>query len=253
MPSPPSPPTHGNAWAEASPLQNRVDEIRAKGNPPLRRTGRGGKEHERPTSTTRNPPNPPPQTIPLHAWSVHGAHSTGSTGGQHEAGKAHLLISVEGTGCIVSLARNPATATRKVCGWREETPPTYPNGNISNDAPRGHPRETRPTPPKQSTPPLPSVLPFRHYERKTSTRPGSPGDWRREADRAGHCLEVGRAGAHVIVNYNQSREGAMATVREIAALGVRAEALRAEVSRPRQVAAMFRAIEKRLAAGSARQ
>jgi len=58
------------------------------------------------------------------------------------------------------------------------------------------------------------------------------------------ALALGRAGAHVIVNYNQSRGGAQATVREIEALGVRAEALRADVSRPKQVAAMFRAVEK---------
>jgi NAD(P)-dependent dehydrogenase (short-subunit alcohol dehydrogenase family) len=59
------------------------------------------------------------------------------------------------------------------------------------------------------------------------------------------ALTLGRAGADVIVNYNQSREGAEATVQEIAAMGVRAEALRADVSRPKQVAAMFQAIEKR--------
>ncbi|MGO8814486.1 MAG: SDR family NAD(P)-dependent oxidoreductase [Terriglobia bacterium] len=59
------------------------------------------------------------------------------------------------------------------------------------------------------------------------------------------ALTFGRAGAHVIVNYNQSREGALATASEIAALGVRAVALRADVSRPKQVAAMFRAVEKR--------
>jgi NAD(P)-dependent dehydrogenase (short-subunit alcohol dehydrogenase family) len=58
------------------------------------------------------------------------------------------------------------------------------------------------------------------------------------------ALTLGRAGANVIVNYNQSREGAQATVREIEALGVRAEALRADVSRPKQVAAMFRAVER---------
>ena len=58
-------------------------------------------------------------------------------------------------------------------------------------------------------------------------------------------LTLGRAGAHVIVNYNQSREGALETVRAIKAMGVRAVALRADISRPRQVAAMFRAIEKR--------
>jgi NAD(P)-dependent dehydrogenase (short-subunit alcohol dehydrogenase family) len=59
------------------------------------------------------------------------------------------------------------------------------------------------------------------------------------------ALTLARAGAGVIVNYHQSRDGALATVGEIAALGVGAVALRADVSRPRQVAAMFRAIEKR--------
>jgi NAD(P)-dependent dehydrogenase (short-subunit alcohol dehydrogenase family) len=59
------------------------------------------------------------------------------------------------------------------------------------------------------------------------------------------ALTLGRGGADIIVNYNQSREGAQATVREIEAMGVRAIALRADVSRPKQVAAMFRAIEKR--------
>jgi NAD(P)-dependent dehydrogenase (short-subunit alcohol dehydrogenase family) len=59
------------------------------------------------------------------------------------------------------------------------------------------------------------------------------------------ALTLGRAGADVIVNYNLSRDGALSTVREIGALGVRVAALRADVSRPRQIAAMFRAIEKR--------
>jgi NAD(P)-dependent dehydrogenase (short-subunit alcohol dehydrogenase family) len=59
------------------------------------------------------------------------------------------------------------------------------------------------------------------------------------------ALTLAGAGADVIVNYNQSREGAQATVREITALGVRAVALRADVSRSRQVDAMFRAIAKR--------
>jgi NAD(P)-dependent dehydrogenase (short-subunit alcohol dehydrogenase family) len=59
------------------------------------------------------------------------------------------------------------------------------------------------------------------------------------------ALTLGRAGADVIVNYNQSREGALATVREIAAGGVRAVALRADVSRPKQVTAMFRVVEKK--------
>jgi NAD(P)-dependent dehydrogenase (short-subunit alcohol dehydrogenase family) len=59
------------------------------------------------------------------------------------------------------------------------------------------------------------------------------------------ALTLGRAGANVIVNYNQSREGAHATVGEIATMGVRAVAMRADVSRPKQVAAMFHAVEKR--------
>ncbi len=59
------------------------------------------------------------------------------------------------------------------------------------------------------------------------------------------ALALARAGADVIVNYRESREGALATVREMAARGVRALAIRADVSRPRQVATMFRAVEKR--------
>src|ERR1017187_6194659 len=59
------------------------------------------------------------------------------------------------------------------------------------------------------------------------------------------ALTLGSAGADVIVNYNQSREGAQATVSEIVGMGVRAVAQRADVSRPTQVAAMFRSIEKR--------
>jgi NAD(P)-dependent dehydrogenase (short-subunit alcohol dehydrogenase family) len=59
------------------------------------------------------------------------------------------------------------------------------------------------------------------------------------------ALTLAQAGADVAVNYRESREGAQATVREMAALGVRALAIRADVSRPRQVAAMFRAIERR--------
>jgi NAD(P)-dependent dehydrogenase (short-subunit alcohol dehydrogenase family) len=59
------------------------------------------------------------------------------------------------------------------------------------------------------------------------------------------ALALARAGADVIVNYRESREGALATVREMAARGVCALAIRADVSRPRQVATMFRAVEKR--------
>ena len=59
------------------------------------------------------------------------------------------------------------------------------------------------------------------------------------------ALTLARAGAHVVVNYNRSRAEAQATAREIAALGVQAGALHADVSRPRQVEAMFRNLEKR--------
>src|SRR5260370_15314071 len=59
------------------------------------------------------------------------------------------------------------------------------------------------------------------------------------------ALTLGRAGANVIVNYNESRAGAQATAREIARFGGRAIALHADVSRPEEVHAMFRAVEKR--------
>lgn len=59
------------------------------------------------------------------------------------------------------------------------------------------------------------------------------------------ALALARAGAHVVVNYHQSRSGALATVREIRALGVAAEAVRADVSKPREVQAMFRRVERR--------
>lgn len=59
------------------------------------------------------------------------------------------------------------------------------------------------------------------------------------------ALTLARAGAHVVVNYNRSRAEARATVREVAALGVQAAALRADISKPRQVEAMFRVLEKR--------
>jgi NAD(P)-dependent dehydrogenase (short-subunit alcohol dehydrogenase family) len=59
------------------------------------------------------------------------------------------------------------------------------------------------------------------------------------------AVTLAHAGADVIVNYQESRAGAQATVSEITALGVRAVAVRADVSRPRQVDAMFRAVQKR--------
>ena len=59
------------------------------------------------------------------------------------------------------------------------------------------------------------------------------------------ALRLARAGASVVVNYHQSRREALATAREIKALGVEALAVRADVSRPAEVRAMFRAVEKR--------
>ncbi len=59
------------------------------------------------------------------------------------------------------------------------------------------------------------------------------------------ALTLGRAGASVIVNYHQSKAGAQATAREIARGGGQAIPWRADVSRPEQVRAMFRAAEKR--------
>ncbi len=58
------------------------------------------------------------------------------------------------------------------------------------------------------------------------------------------ALTLGRAGANVIVNYQRSKAGAEATVEQLRSLGVDSLAIRADVSRPRQVAAMFRIIEK---------
>src|SRR5712692_9646847 len=59
------------------------------------------------------------------------------------------------------------------------------------------------------------------------------------------ALTLGRAGASVIVNYHQSKAGAQATAREIVQGGGQAIPWRADVSRPEQVRAMFRAAEKR--------
>ncbi|HEV2492085.1 MAG TPA: SDR family oxidoreductase [Terriglobia bacterium] len=59
------------------------------------------------------------------------------------------------------------------------------------------------------------------------------------------ALELGRAGANVVVNYNQSKVEAETAVREIRALGVRSVAIRADVARPQQVEAMFRAVDQR--------
>ncbi len=59
------------------------------------------------------------------------------------------------------------------------------------------------------------------------------------------ALTLGRAGANVVVNYHRSRAEALETADEIKALGVQAFVVRADVSRPAPVRAMFRAVEKR--------
>ena len=59
------------------------------------------------------------------------------------------------------------------------------------------------------------------------------------------ALTLARAGASVAVNYHKSQREAQATMRAIKALGVEALALRADVANPRQVQAMFRAVERR--------
>jgi NAD(P)-dependent dehydrogenase (short-subunit alcohol dehydrogenase family) len=58
-------------------------------------------------------------------------------------------------------------------------------------------------------------------------------------------LALARAGADVVVNFNESKAGAEATVKEIAALGQRALAVRADISSPKQVQSMFRAVERK--------
>lgn len=52
------------------------------------------------------------------------------------------------------------------------------------------------------------------------------------------CVELARAGADVVVNYAASEAGARETVREIEALGRRALPVRADVTRPDEVAAL---------------
>ncbi len=59
------------------------------------------------------------------------------------------------------------------------------------------------------------------------------------------AIELGRAGARVAVNYYRSRSEALATVREIEALGAEAVAAPADISKPRQVEAMFARLDRR--------
>ena len=59
------------------------------------------------------------------------------------------------------------------------------------------------------------------------------------------ALTLGRAGARVVVNYNQSRADAHATVQKIKDGGGQAIAMRADVARPVQVRRMFQAVQER--------
>jgi pteridine reductase len=59
------------------------------------------------------------------------------------------------------------------------------------------------------------------------------------------ALTLAGAGANVAVNYHHSPREAQSTVQEIKRLGVESVALRADVSKPHQVRAMFRAVQKR--------
>jgi 3-oxoacyl-[acyl-carrier protein] reductase/pteridine reductase len=58
------------------------------------------------------------------------------------------------------------------------------------------------------------------------------------------ALTLAHAGADVIVNYRTSRAEALRTVREIRSLGVRGIAIRADISKPAEVRAMFERARK---------
>ena len=60
------------------------------------------------------------------------------------------------------------------------------------------------------------------------------------------ALELGKRGFDVAVNYNASAEAAAALCEELAALGARAAAFKADVSKPEDVSALFKAIEESL-------
>lgn len=60
----------------------------------------------------------------------------------------------------------------------------------------------------------------------------------------GIALELARAGAHVVVNYNSDREGAEQTQKEIEALGSTASIVQANVGKSDDVAKMFAGIDR---------
>jgi NAD(P)-dependent dehydrogenase (short-subunit alcohol dehydrogenase family) len=59
------------------------------------------------------------------------------------------------------------------------------------------------------------------------------------------ALELAAHGANVVVHYHRSAEEAAATVRELAACGVRAAAVRADLARPAEIEALVREAETR--------
>jgi len=59
------------------------------------------------------------------------------------------------------------------------------------------------------------------------------------------ALALGRAGASVIVHYNRSVDEADATAEQVRALGVKAEAIRADLTSVEQIRAMFAAAAER--------
>lgn len=59
------------------------------------------------------------------------------------------------------------------------------------------------------------------------------------------ALRLAQAGAHLVVNYNASKKDALEAADEIRALGVEALAIHADISKPREVQAMFRAADRR--------
>jgi NAD(P)-dependent dehydrogenase (short-subunit alcohol dehydrogenase family) len=59
------------------------------------------------------------------------------------------------------------------------------------------------------------------------------------------AISLARAGSRVAVNYNRSSAEGRGTVHEISAFGGEAASFKADVSRPAEVRAMFRAAEKR--------
>lgn len=59
------------------------------------------------------------------------------------------------------------------------------------------------------------------------------------------ALALARGGADVAINYNTSKQAALKTAEEIKALGVRSAVLRADISKPAQVRALFGSVERR--------